>query len=93
MIEVEISEDRLAVRGHAEAGPHGADPVCAAVTALCWCAAANLQDYEGFEARMEPGDAEIRCPGEAAREVLRFVRNGLEVIEEHYPANVRVEIK
>ena len=42
---------------------------------------------------MEPGDAEIRCPGEAAREVLRFVRNGLEVIEEHYPANVRVDIK
>ena len=66
----EVEACRVRVEGHAGAGEFGRDPVCAAVSALCLTLAENGSALGG-QAVLEPGRAEICCPGaEAAFEAV-----------------------
>ena len=87
---------RLEIEGHAEAGPKGADLVCAAVSMLSLCIERRMRERE--EKRMpvicrEPGRIMIACrpeSGEEARcrESFDTVAAGFALLAENRPENV-----
>lgn len=100
-----ISYDRAALRlemeGHADAGPKGADPVCAALSMLMMTAERRMQElaelalpavFRGpgrFAVQCRPeGGAEARC-----RESLDTVFAGLALLAENEPAHVSVRLE
>lgn len=81
---------RLTVTGHADYGPHGADIVCAGVSALTYALLASIEKLGGtiLEAWVTSGDTEIISQGgDSAFEVAL---TGLELIAEKYPQHVEV---
>lgn len=81
---------RLTVKGHASYGPHGADIVCAGVSALTYALLASAEKLGGeiLDHRADSGDLEILCRGgDSAFEVAL---TGLKLIAEKYPQNVEV---
>jgi hypothetical protein len=94
------SHDRLSsvfARGHAEAGDHGEDLVCAAVSAIVQAARLGLEAYANvpLEVRQEPGDFEMRWPpasrdDQALRAIVATAELSIEQIARQYPAHVRL---
>ena len=92
---------RLTAAGHAGAGPRGADPICAAVTALCYTLAQALQLQrrqlaEDPHIRIREGAAELtaRPIPEGAAEVTQtfwVVWTGLKLLEHNYPENLKIQ--
>lgn len=101
---IEIVYDRagigLTVRGHAHYTVAGYDPICAAVSMLCYTAAANVQQlckhdpqsYGTAEIRLDSGDAEIVCHAVGGRAelctVLDTVCVGFGLLAKSFPQNV-----
>ena len=73
---------RVRVEGHAGAGEFGRDPVCAAVSALCLTLAENGSVLGGW-AVLEPGRAEICCPG--AEAAFEAVCRGFDYLAREFP--------
>ena len=85
---------RLSVTGHAGAAPRGADPICAAVTALCYTLAQALTLQLGEKARISirEGAAEIAAPGsQTAEHTFWVVWTGLRMLAYNYPEHITVE--
>ncbi len=93
-------EYRLRIEGHAGAGKPGEDLVCAAVTALAWTLIDALEQDDDFRAEIfldqTAGIMDLRCDpdsdeaAEKCRYLLEIICGGLKLLEEHYPAHVRV---
>jgi len=88
----------LDLRGHAQAGPKGKDPVCAAASTLAFTAAAALQEGERFYPRIviRPGGMRISCePAEGSRRACRRLLDtiwiGFELLARDYPDCVSAE--
>ena len=87
------------LRGHALYAPKGKDPVCAAVSALAFTAAAALQEEaERFYPRvvLRPGEMRIACePAEGSRRACRRLLDtiwiGFELLARDYPDCVSAE--
>ena len=106
MIEIDIKVrdnrtfDLLAV-GHSGAAAHGSDIVCAAVSALLYTLAAQIEDYDQ-KAMLEDkaillgsGEGGVYC--EVSAKYARYIRScykmiarGLIMLAETYPDNVRI---
>ena len=100
MIKVQFEKKeeicRLSVTGHAGAAPQGSDPVCAAVTALCYtlAQALTLELREKARVSLREGAAEITAPAEGAAEhTFWVVRTGLRMLAYNYPEHITMEEK
>ena len=106
MTEIVYSHNdmKVTVKGHAESGKRGHDLVCAAVSALVYTLAENInahsQHFEGMSAsiRLDEGDAEIvctECPS-VLRAVIDIVFTtvctGFEMLAQNYPENVKYTV-
>jgi uncharacterized protein YsxB (DUF464 family) len=91
---------QFSVTGHAGAGPHGEDIVCAAVSVLTRTAVRFLADKQGIETRAaapERGELRFEADYNTAGESLlaaagAFLLEGLQSVAEDYPDNCRVSI-
>lgn len=93
----------LELRGHAAAGPYGADLVCAGASALAWAGERSLRELfdRGYlacppECRMESGWIRLGAvPGPGGRvrtrQVLDTLLAGLGRLEELHPACIVIE--
>lgn len=93
----------LTLSGHAERErPDGSAPVCTGISAISQTLWENLyrEQLHGkvrAEGEMEtPGEMRIRAyttaeNREAIRNMFRFTVTGLQMIEERYPDNIRIE--
>jgi len=89
----------LAASGHAGAGPRGSDPVCAAVTALCYTLAQALRTQreklrEAPQIQIREGHARIAAQPtrEGAAEIghtFRVVCGGLRLLAHNYPEHIQ----
>jgi uncharacterized protein len=94
------SRNRLSsvfAQGHAEAGDHGEDVVCAAVSAIVQAARLGLEAYAGIplEVRQESGDFWMRWPeanrdDESVRAIVTTAELSIQQIAGQYPAHVRL---
>ena len=93
----------LTIEGHAHSGEPGQDLVCAAVSALGYTMAANVEHLHRQGAvrepviRMDPGTAEIRCsPVSRFRSTVTLVFDtvcaGLDILSQQYPENICYEV-
>lgn len=86
MIQATVRPYGVRVSGHAGYGPEGQDIVCAAVSALVYALAAQL-DNDGIldVCQLEEGDAILYTSDtERARPYLDMVRSGFKLLEESY---------
>jgi uncharacterized protein len=103
VLEVTFTKDsrnRLSsvfAEGHALAGDHGEDVVCAAVSAIVQAARLGLEAYAGIalEVRQEAGDFWMRWPeanrdDEAVRAIVTTAELSIEQIARQYPTHVRL---
>lgn len=101
MIRIEIirnKEGRIArftVEGHANAGPHGEDIVCAAVSALTQTALLGLEGYLCHKVRYEVVSGRIlaqleETPDALTDVVLETMLLGLREIEKLSPERIRL---
>ena len=103
MLEVTFTRDsrnRLSsvfAGGHAQAGDHGEDVVCAAVSAIVQAARLGLEEYAGvaLTVRQESGDFSMSWPrerrdDEAVRAIVTTAELSIEQIARQYPAHVRL---
>lgn len=87
----------LKAKGHAKAGEHGKDLVCAAISALVQTLAQYLEDTNAAgDYRHESGDVAIRAaPGLLKRRRIRLAfrqtMTGLRVLANQYPGNVWIK--
>lgn len=90
---------RVTVKGHAGTAPAGEDLVCAAVSALTYTLAENVEQLHRLgkvtepEIRLENGDAEISCvPVVGYRSIVRVIFGavciGFAMLSEKYPEAV-----
>jgi len=94
------SRNRLSsvfAKGHAGAGEHGEDIVCAAVSAIVQAARLGLESYARVELDVgqAPGDFSMRWPpesrdGEAVRAIVATAELSIEQIAQQYPGHVQV---
>ena len=94
------SRNRLSsvfAEGHALAGDHGEDVVCAAVSAIVQAARLGLEAYAGIEldVHQESGDFSMRWPeanrdDEAVRAIVTTAELSIEQIARQYPEHVRL---
>lgn len=89
---------RVTAVGHAGAGEHGSDPVCAAVSALICTLAAYARQLGTAATRLEPGNAFVAlAPRRRCRPVAELVFDvlcgGLSLIARQYPDNVRYRVE
>lgn len=93
------SSCRVSVEGHAGSAPKGYDTVCAAVSALAYTLAANVDSLvtngsaDAPFILLEDGDAEVACTPKPGMEavttlVLDTVCTGFEMLSLRYPENV-----
>ena len=78
-VEYSPAARRLRLTGHAGAGEHGSDPVCAALSILVYA----LLDA-GAEGRVERGEAELLLPAADVDVALC----GFRLLAENFPQNV-----
>lgn len=93
MIEVRYSDCALVLKGHAEAGPYGADLICCGASMLLGTLieALQRQNTPGLWFDLGPGRGEVRCqPEKQAEETFRVILAGLELLEKTYPQFVRI---
>ena len=94
---------KLLIAGHAGAGPAGADPVCAGVSALALTLAANLTELSADRLIgkpgivLRPGYARLACCPEAGmaavvRLIFDTVWSGLTALAGLYPDCITCEI-
>jgi uncharacterized protein len=96
----EDSRKRLSsvfAQGHALAGDHGEDVVCAAVSAIVQAARLGLEAYAGveLEVRQESGDFWMRWPeaqrdDASVRAIVTTAELSIEQIARQYPTHVRL---
>lgn len=95
-------EYKLEVTGHAGAGAHGADIVCAAASMLFYTLAESLKQSEdmlkAYEVQEEPGNGCINCSPKEEYEgnIQRSywtILNGYQLLMDTYPGKVVLEIK
>ena len=96
MIAIDITDNTIKIRGHANYAPHGQDIVCAGVTALTQTLVESLETLTGNEIKydMSPGrvDIEIKDPDEDAQLLMDSFLVGIEMIVDEFPEHIRVEI-
>lgn len=79
---------RIRVSGHAGAGPHGYDLVCAAVSALTQSLEINAERAETFD---KAGLSEIDMPFCIANLVLyKSYLRSMQVLADQYPDNIAI---
>lgn len=79
---------KLRVSGHAGAGPHGYDPVCAAVSALTQSLEINAERAETFD---KAGLSEIDMPYCIVNMVLyKAYLRSMRVLANQYPDNISI---
>lgn len=94
--------DLVAV-GHSGAAAYGSDIVCAAVSALLYTLAAQIEDYDkkGMIAEksiiLDRGEGGIYCESPAKyaydiRSCYRMIARGLSMLATTYPDNVKIAI-
>lgn len=81
---------RLTVTGHADYGPHGADIVCAGVSALTYALLASAEKLGGdmIGCRADSGDVECVCRGGDGAFMVALC--GMKEIARKYPQHVEV---
>lgn len=93
---------RYRVTGHAGAGPHGEDIVCAAVSALTQTTLIGIEEHLGIQPVViydETGILEVELPPlqeesrleQGCTDLLETMLLGLESIARSHPGHVRVE--
>lgn len=103
-ITVDIEDMTILMTGHAGAGTVGNDPVCAAVTMVYrWLiySLEELNDRRDCVKKLayteKPGDCSVHAiPKEwgriSVRDRFMFAKQGFELLEDHYPNNVQLEV-
>jgi uncharacterized protein YsxB (DUF464 family) len=75
MITISITSHKLTITGHARAGPHGQDIVCAAVSVLALTLVHSLEELtaDKIEYEIEPGRISVEYVdlSEAARTLMK----------------------
>lgn len=89
MIRIRIDEQGVEIKGHAGAAAAGQDPVCAAISALCYALALNVR----AEGHVSEGDTELRWIGlnDAERAVVDAVGRTMDAIAAQEPEYVALE--
>ncbi|MHB8432985.1 MAG: ribosomal-processing cysteine protease Prp [Candidatus Tyrphobacter sp.] len=87
----------IVARGHADAGPHGKDLVCAAASAILQAARLGLEEHVRvpLDATALPGELRMRWPssarGDAAlRAIVATTELSIAHLAKQYPRHVRV---
>lgn len=106
MLDVIFREDgrqrpsSFVARGHADAGEHGEDIVCAAVSAVLQAARLGLEAHAGIrlDVAQAPGVLEVRWPqsdrdAPALRAIVATARLAVEQIARQYPAHVSSRVE
>ncbi|MGH7736560.1 MAG: ribosomal-processing cysteine protease Prp [Candidatus Tyrphobacter sp.] len=88
----------IVARGHAHAGAHGRDIVCAAASAILQTARLGLERHVGLrlEATAAPGEFAFTIPQHAVADpavdaIVATAELGLRQIASQYPKHVRVK--
>ena len=105
MIKVIYARDnhKVSIEGHARNGEIGHDIVCAAVSALTYTLAANVENLKenkqtvGVSIKLDKGNACIKCiPRKEYRHIVFIIIDsicaGYELLAQNYPENVSYEI-
>ena len=105
MIEITYHRGRhgLTVTGHAGLGVKGADPLCAAVSALTYTAGANLAELagqgnaQGLSMKFLPGYAKVGCQPEKGMEqvatlMLDTVVTGFQLLQAQWPEHIKLRL-
>lgn len=101
MIKVQIFRNAegaitgFSVTGHANAGPHGQDIVCAAVSVLAQTAVLGLEGHLRREFKVEQVSGKLNFelidrPDELSGAILETMVIGLTDIAQNYPQSVRI---
>ena len=77
----------VTLKGHAGSAEYGKDLVCAAVSALALTLAANVENLEGAEILLEPGNSRISCSPDAAG-MFDCICKGFQLLAEKFPEHV-----
>ena len=77
----------VTLEGHACSDVYGKDLVCAAVSALALTLAANVENLEGAEILLEPGNSRISCSPDAAG-MFVCICIGFQLLAEKFPEHV-----
>lgn len=97
MIEVKQKNDGISIKGHAHYAEPGKDIVCAGVSVLAQNLVASIEALTTDEIQydMQPGSVEIkyRNLSEAAQLLIDSFLVGARMIEETYPAYVRISVE
>ena len=95
LIEIKADKGTITITGHAGYAPPGNDIVCAAVSALTQTFIASVEQCtdDKIEYEIEPGNTVIKLwtLSEKSKTLLESFFIGCRMIEESYPANVRIE--
>lgn len=100
MIRATIAPEWIKLEGHAGAGPHGYDIVCAAVSALVQTFVIAVEDLttDELEKAVEPDTGQIRAIvwGEEASDKTKLLVDamwlGLNAIAQEYPENLQTNV-
>lgn len=82
-----VSPACVTLEGHACSDVYGKDLVCAAVSALALTLAANVENLEGAEILLEPGNSRISCSPDAAG-MFDCICKGFQLLAEKFPEHV-----
>ena len=97
MIQIELREkgERFCCRaqGHADYAQEGEDIVCAGISTILYALAGYIANSRMESSiRMEPGDVEITCSGNA-QQVFLMAYIGLSQLAEKFPKNISISAR
>ena len=84
MISINITDEKMEIRGHAGYSKSGQDIVCAAVSTLAYTFI-ELNDVDVIEYTADSIIAEYDKDTD-----ISFIKKGFELIEKDYPDNIRI---
>ncbi len=83
----------LTAKGHAEYSTGGEDIVCAGISTILYALAGYIANSRMESSiRMEPGDVEITCSGNA-QQVFLMAYIGLAQLAEKFPKNISISAR
>lgn len=94
MIELDLLQDRITVKGHANSAPHGKDIICASVSVLTQNLIKSIKDLtkDKIEYEISPGWVDIKF-GDLSEKSSILIDSffiGICAIANEYPENIKI---
>ena len=95
MITINIKENEILIKGHAEYDVHGSDIVCASVSSIVMTSINNIIAIDNKAIKYIENDGLIKIEklndNECAKKILDNLVRMLEELRVQYPKNIKIE--